>query len=229
MKFHPLTHIIIAIEWAIMVIMLPIQPGSIFLTVGFIMAVMVSTRTHINLTGTMVKILAVAALFLVIMHGISWKPFSLSKPGLFTGLDSLIHIAIPATCILYLTKEINSEEFYSFLIDIKTPPIVIFILFRTIWLVPRLNERIEEVVVAQKLRGMKINTLTDRIRAIIPTLSPIFASMFNEVSENSLTLTTRGFLTPGTKTHITTLKYGKKDIIITFIATCITILAARWF
>ena len=107
------------------------------------------------------------------------------------------------------------------LIDYRVPPSVILILFRTIWLVPRLTERMDEVVTAQKLRGMRAETTMQRIRALIPTLNPIFSSMLNEISMNSLIISSRGFIAPGRKTHLVPLRFRTADVaaitLVTFV------------
>ena len=123
-------------------------------------------------------------------------------------------IAAPVTGMIYLSRRITSEELFSMLIEYRVPPELILIMFRTLWLVPRLTERIEEVLNAQKLRGMRVDTSMMRVRALLPTLSPILSSMLNEISVNSLIMTTRGFLMPGIKTHYTPLRFTARDVTV---------------
>ena len=227
MNLHPLTHIIISIELAILILVLHLYESAIALSICLTMALFIPSRTEIRLTGTFLKILAVAAFFLFLMHGVIWNPPGISPEGILTGLDSFIHIAVPVVCVIYLSRRITSEELFALLIDLRVPPTVILILFRTLWLVPRLMERMDEVVTAQKLRGMRVENTFQRARAVIPTLSPIFSSMLDEISENSITLTTRGFLLPGRKSHLTVLRYRWLDAAFTLVITLI--LLVLWF
>lgn len=212
MKLYPLTHIIIALEFALTVVILPIDSGIPVLFLGLFTALLVPSRTEVKLSWTFLKILGVAAIFLFLMHGVQWNPPGISRQGIMDGLDGFIHIAIPVICVVYLTRQITTEELYGLLMDFRVPSVVIFVLFRTLWLVPRLMERMDEVVTAQKLRGMRIENSIQRTRAIIPTISPIFSSMVSEISENSLTLTARRFLLPGPKSHLLTLRLNRNDI-----------------
>lgn len=211
---HPATHFLIALEFISIAVALPTVTGSVVLGLFFLLALVLPSRTEFNLTGKFLKILGFGALFLFLIHGISVHPIRLSRVGLVISIESFVHIAAPVVGVIYLSRRIRSEELFAMLIDYRVPPSLILILFRTMWLVPRLTERIDEVVTAQKLRGMRIETTGQRIRALIPTLNPIFSSMLGEISINSLTITARGFLSPGMKTHIVPLSYGSVDAVV---------------
>ena len=224
MKFHPLTQIIVAAELALLTIILPVYVGITVLMHWLFLVLTIPSRTETKITGVFLKILMVAAFFLFLIHGVEWRSLRVSIYGIFTGLNNFVHIAAPVIFVIYLSRQVKSEEIFSLLIDIRVPPVVILILFRTVWLVPRFVERIDEVITAQKLRGMRIETVAQRIRALLPTLSPIFSSMLEEISENSLTLTTRGFLQPGQKSHLAVLRYRWIDWILIVVVTLLVIL-----
>ncbi|MBT4484645.1 MAG: energy-coupling factor transporter transmembrane protein EcfT [Candidatus Latescibacteria bacterium] len=227
MKFHPLTHIIVAIEMALIMLILPVHQGLGILILWLLAILCIPGRTGTNLTGAFIKILIIAAFFLFLIHGVKWRPLGISPEGTVAGLIKFLHIAAPVMTVMYLSKMVHSEEIFALLIDLRIPPVVILILFRTLWLVPRFTERVDEVITAQKLRGVRIESTSERIRALLPTLNPIFSSMFEEISENSLTLTARGFLNPGRKSHLNVLKYGWPDGIFLAVITLIFVLS--WF
>jgi|GEM_PF-4326576 energy-coupling factor transporter transmembrane protein EcfT len=223
MKFHPLTHILVSIELAAILLILPAVHGFIACALWLFLSLVMPNRTATRLTPVFIKLLFVAAFFLFLIHGISLRELSISIHGIMAVPDSFIHIATPVAAIIYLSRNIRLEELYALLLDLRIPPVIIFILFRTLWLVPRFVERIDEVITAQKLRGMRIEKIPDRFRALIPTLGPIFSSMIEEISENSLTLTARGFLGPGDKTHVTPLSYSRADIMYAAAASLVFI------
>lgn len=227
MKFHPLTHCILAVEAAIVFLILPSYQNLAVFFFWLMLILVLPRRTEINLTGVFIKILGAAAFFLFLIHGVVWMPFSISRIGIYEGLDSFLRISAPVVTVLYLSRQVRQEELFAFLIDLRIPSVVIFILFRTLWLVPRFMERIDEVITAQKLRGMRIESFSGRIKALLPTLGPIFSSMLEETSENSLTLTTRGFLQPGTKTHLAVLSYSWIDAGVVITVTSLVVIL--WF
>lgn len=224
---HPATHIIIALQLIVYCISLSAIAGFCLLAVWFAVSVSLPNRTGFNLTWKLVKLLLIGAVFLFLIHGFTIEPFGVSAHGVNIAMENFARIAAPVTGMIYLSRRITSEELFSMLIEYRIPPELILIMFRTLWLVPRLTERIEEVLNAQKLRGMRVDTSMMRVRALLPTLSPILSSMLNEISVNSLIMTTRGFLMPGIKTHYTPLRFTARDAGVMIIVTFI--LGILWF
>ena len=225
--FHPLTHIVLALEFALLAVTTPLEEGLAVLLFGLLTTLAMPARTETRLTKPFLKMLGIAALFLFLIHGIRWHPFGVTRIGALAGIDSLTHIAAPVVAVLYLSRQIRTEELFALLLDLRVPPVAILILFRTLWLVPRLTTRMEEVVTAMKLRGMPIETPIQRVRALVPALGAIFASMLAEISDNSLVIASRGFLRPGTRSHLLTLTFGRPDVMLFTVTTLI--LALAWY
>ncbi len=224
---HPFTHIIITLTFAAIAVGTPLEEGLAVLLFGLGMTLTIPSRTGTHLVRPFLTILAVALLFLFLIHGVRWNPPGITRPGLFDAAKSFIRIGAPVISALYLSRQIQSEELFSFLLDMNVPTAAILILFRTIWLVPRLTDRMEETLLALKLRGMPMETLIQRIRAIIPALGTIFASMFAEISDNSLTIAARGFLNSGHKSHVLKIRFRVCDGATIVIA--LLILGIVWF
>ncbi len=216
MTFHPLTHIFVSIELAAAVLIITPLQGLVLCAAWMLCSLLLSNRTGTRLTPVFIKILIIAAFFLFLIHGVSYREFAVSADGLRAIPESFIHIAFPVAAIIYFSRNIRHRELYALLLDLRIPPSIIFILFRTLWLVPRFVERIDEVMIAQRLRGMHIETTAGRLKALIPTLGPIVSSMLEETSENSLTLTARGFLESGKKSHVAELRYTWWDMLALF-------------
>ena len=227
MSLHPLTHIIVAGEIALLSAVLPVDGSAVVFSFGLFAALVIPSRTEVRITGTLLRVLALAGLFLFLIHGVRWNPPGVIFEGLRTGLASFLHIAAPITAVIYLSRRIRAEELFAFLLDIRVSAAAILILFRTIWLVPRLTERMDEVITAMKLRGIRIETPIQRMKVLAPALGTIFASMIREISENSLTLASRGFLRHSRKTHLLALPYGRYDTTLIIISTLIMVVA--WF
>ncbi|MHB9030176.1 MAG: energy-coupling factor transporter transmembrane component T family protein, partial [Candidatus Latescibacterota bacterium] len=155
---HPLTHIAIALAFALIAVSAPVEEGLAALLFGLVMTLTIPRRTETMLARPLLKVLAIALLFLVLMHGVHWSPFGFFRMGLFEALESFIRIGAPVAAVLYLSRQIRSEELFSLLLDLRIPPVAILILFRTLWLVPRFTERMDETLIALKLRGMPAET-----------------------------------------------------------------------
>jgi energy-coupling factor transporter transmembrane protein EcfT len=227
MPFHPLTHIIIAIEFCALAVTSPPEAGLPVILFGLVVTAVVPQRTETNLLRPFLGILGLAALFLFLMHGVRWNPPGISHEGVLAGVPGFIRIAATVTAVLHLSRSIRSEELFALFIDLRIPPAVILILFRTIWLVPRLKERMEETVAALRLRGMPTDTMPGRIRALAPSLGVVFSSMFAEISDNSIVLAARGFLRRGIRTHLVEIRYRSTDAAAMALSTLI--LAISWY
>ncbi len=224
---HPLTHIVLALEFALLAVTTPLEEGLAVLLFGLAVTLAMPARTETRLAKPFLQALGIAALFLFLIHGVQWRPFGITRIGALDGIESFTHIAAPVIAILYLSRQIRPEELFALLLDLKAPPAAILILFRTLWLVPRLTARMDEVITALKLRGMPVETPVQRVRALVPALGVIFASMLSEISDNSLVIASRGFLRRGNRSHLLALPFGRRDATLLILVTFILVLA--WF
>jgi energy-coupling factor transporter transmembrane protein EcfT len=224
---HPLTHILIALSFALIAVSTPVEEGLVVLFFGLGITLAIPRRAETMLARPFLKVLGIALLFLLLIHGVRWSPFGILRTGIFQALESFTRIGSPVVAVLFLSRQIRSEELFAFFLDVKIPPVVILILFRTLWLIPRFTERMDETLIALKLRGMPAETSLQRIRALVPALGTIFASMFAETSDNSLTIAARGFLNPGPKSHLLALRFRVRDGAV--MALCLLITGIVWF
>ena len=201
------------------------ESGLVIVLFAIVASSAIPRRTDTDLLGPFLRILGIAAIFLFLIHGIRWNPPGIIRSGVVSAIESFIHIAIPVIAALYLSRRIRSEELYAFLVDLRIPPAVILILFRTLWLVPRLKERMEETVAALRLRGMPAGSPIARMRVLAPSLGVVFSSMFGEISENAPVATARGFLRPGPKTHLLELRFGAADAGVSALSIIMAVLA----
>ncbi len=224
---HPFSHLLVTAAFAVSAAAAPTESGLAIVLFAIVAASAIPRRTDTDLLAPFLRILGFAAIFLVLIHGVRWNPPGFFRSGIVSAAASFIHVSIPVTAVLYLSRRIRSEELYAFLIDIRMPPAVILVLFRTIWLVPRLKERMEETVTALRLRGMPSGSPAARMRALASSLGVVFSSMFGEISENALVATARGFLRPGPKTHLIELRFGAADAGVAALSIIMAVLACR--
>ena len=110
MKLHPLTHIVIALDMALLAATLPVGMGIIVLVLGLSIAVFSPARTETRFTGAFLKVLTVGAFFLVLIHGFRLRPPGIAFDGVITAVNSFINIAAPVAAVMYLAKRIRPEE-----------------------------------------------------------------------------------------------------------------------
>jgi energy-coupling factor transporter transmembrane protein EcfT len=221
---HPAAYLLIAIELSTAALLVPTGYGLILLFGWFLFMSLRPVRTDAHMMGSFLRLLVVAAGFLFILHAVSISPPGITLNGIRYALRLFVRIAAPVTGVLFLARNVRGDEMFALLVDWRVPPAAILIVFRTIWLIPRLRTMMENVVTAQKLRGMPVDSLSRRFQAIVPTLSTLFSAMVDEISENALVLTTRGFLVPGKKSHLTPISFTTADIIATVAVSAFSVL-----
>lgn len=220
---HPLTSILIAIECSLLILHIPSGRGFGLLAACLAATLTVPSRTTGRLTVPFVRVLIIAALFTAAIHCVRFSPLTIDYEGSREGLTSFVTISVPVVCVLFLSRRITQDELYAFLIDLRFPPSVILVLFRTIWLIPRMLERTDEVLAALKLRSVPIDTPVRRLMAVAPAISTIMSSMLSEITDNALVITARGFLLPTKKTHMLPLHYTPRDAVVSVFTTVLVI------
>lgn len=224
---HPLTHGVIAVAAALAVLRAPGGEGVLLLLFGLGVTLAIPSRTETRLARPFLRVLGIAFLLLFLIHGVRWTPPGVTRAGCFDAVRGFVHIGAPVAAVLYLSRQIRAGELLSVLLSLRVPPAIVLILFRTLWLVPRMTARMEETLLALRLRGMPAGTVAARVRALVPALGTIFASMFAEISDNSITIAARGFLAPCRKTHLLRLRFGARDGAA--VALSLVMLGVVWF
>lgn len=220
MPLHPLTQFMIAASFLASVLTLPLTFSGLFVPVAFLGVAAIPPRTEVTKILPFLKLLAIGAVSLVLIHGVRWLPPGIDRDGLTDAAGYLVRIGAVFVSILYLIRQVTGDDLFAVLLDLHVPRPLILILFRTVWLLPRFIERTREVTTAQQLRGMRIDTARARLRAVLPSLIPITVSMLYETYDHAMTMTIRGFLTPGAKTHVHPLRFGFGDAVAMLACLC---------
>ena len=81
--------------------------------------------------------------------------------------------------------------------------------------IPTLIEETDKIMSAQKARGASFDTgkLTERAKALIPLLVPLFVSAFRRADELATAMECRCYTTGGGRTRMKVLKYEARDFI----------------
>ena len=86
--------------------------------------------------------------------------------------------------------------------------------------IPTLIEETDKIMSAQKARGAELDTgkLTDRIRALIPVLIPLFISAFRRADELAMAMECRCYHGGEGRTRLRQLHLGGMDLVL--VAVC---------
>ena len=91
--------------------------------------------------------------------------------------------------------------------------------------IPTLIEETDKIMSAQKARGAELDTgkLTDRIKALIPVLIPLFISAFRRADELAMAMECRCYHGGEGRTRLRQLHLGGMDFVL--VAVCAAVLA----
>ena len=98
--------------------------------------------------------------------------------------------------------------------------------------IPTLIEETDKIMNAQKARGAQLDTgkLTERLKALVPILIPLFISAFRRADELAMAMECRCYRGGAGRTRLKVLKFGRTDVLCAVFCavTFGIILATRW-
>ena len=114
-------------------------------------------------------------------------------------------------------------------------PVHEFAIIMTIALrfIPTLVDETEKIMNAQKARGAQLDTgkFTQRLKALVPILIPLFISAFRRAEELAMAMECRCYRGGDGRTRLKVLKFDRQDFLC--LGFCVVtfgiILATRWF
>ena len=114
-------------------------------------------------------------------------------------------------------------------------PVHEFAIIMTIALrfIPTLVDETEKIMNAQKARGAQLDTgkLSQRLKAMVPILIPLFISAFRRADELAMAMECRCYRGGEGRTRLKVLRFDRQDFLC--LAFCVVtfgiILATRWF
>lgn len=174
----------------------------------------------------------------VVFH---WWIFTITRQGLLFSLVLVVRIIclIAATSLLtYTTSPIAlTDALERILSPLKLfhAPVHEVSMMMTIALrfIPTLVEETDKIMNAQKARGAELDTgrLTDRIKALIPVLIPLFISAFRRADELATAMECRCYHGGEGRTRLKTLQITWQDVLSTCVCICVLalIIATNFF
>ncbi|MBR1497602.1 MAG: energy-coupling factor transporter transmembrane protein EcfT [Oscillospiraceae bacterium] len=92
--------------------------------------------------------------------------------------------------------------------------------------IPTLIEETDKIMNAQRSRGANFDTgkLTERAKALVPLLVPLFVGSFRRADELATAMECRCYVPGGNRTRMKVLKFARRDVLA--LALCAAMLAA---
>ena len=104
-----------------------------------------------------------------------------------------------------------------------------YVFLASLQMIPEMNKRSKVIMQAQRARGIETEgNMLVRIKAFIPTLSPLIISSITDIGDKAATLEARAFSSKVPNTFYRVLRARKIDKIIPVIVSIICVLYILW-
>ena len=141
-----------------------------------------------------IRIIIFASAVLFSNHLVNYEEFSIDISGIETMAVYISRLLCIMSIIIWLARTVDKEDLFTFFVKMRMPMAVIYLLFTTFWMVPRLARRVNDIVLAQRLRGKNVNSLLQRLRLLSGSFTCLFNSLIIEVLESTIPLDSKGIL-----------------------------------
>ena len=220
------------------------------LALGFVFAVaaLLLSRVPMKMMWRSIKPLVILMLFTAAINVfynrggetlVSFWKITITTTGVYTAIFTAVRIillVVVSSLLTYTTTPTmltdGLERLLSPLKVIKVPVHTLaMIMTLALRFIPVLIEEIERIMNAQKARGAQLDTgkMTDRVKALVPVLIPLFISAFRRADELAMAMECRCYRGGDGRTRLKVLRCEKQDYID--LAVCIAcfavILASR--
>ena len=246
-KLDPRLKIMLTIAY-IVVLFLSTNPLGLvisvaFLVVGYGLAKIPAKMVVRSIRPLLPVMLFAAVLNIFFIQGtvvFSWWIFTITKEGIYTACIMAVRLIclIAGTSLLtYTTSPIvltdAIERLLSPLARFKFPAHELAMMMTiALRFIPTLIEETDKIMSAQKARGAELDTgnITQRVKALIPVLIPLFLSAFRRADELAMAMECRCYHGGEGRTRLRQLKITRQDIVLCIICVVVfgLIGASNW-
>ena len=221
---------------------------SLALGLIFVVATLLLSKVPMKMMWRSIKPLVILMLFTAVINVfynrggetlVSFWKITITTTGVYTAIFTTVRIillVVVSSLLTYTTTPTMLtdalERLLSPLKVIKVPVHTLaMIMTLALRFIPVLIEEIERIMNAQKARGAQLDTgkMTDRVKALVPVLIPLFISAFRRADELAMAMECRCYRGGTGRTRLKVLRCEKQDYID--LAVCIAcfavILASR--
>lgn len=211
-SLHPLSKLLASFALVVVFIRLPAPYDSIMAIAVLLLATLVGRGSATPLARILLRLFLTAMLWLLAMHTLRFSPPYFLFHELGSVLPYVGRFALALSLVASWSRVFAKDEMYAALLNWSVPSPFVFLILRSVFLVPQIQRRAVDVLVAYRARGERIESLADRARALLRSVPTLIASIFSESVDASIALSTKGIFDPGPRTTMARLVFGRADM-----------------
>lgn len=158
-----------------------------------------------------------------------WKFLHLTEGGLATALNITSIILAFLTTLLLVFETTNISDLMVSLQKTGMPNGAAYVFLASLQMIPQMNQRSKVIMQAQRARGIETEgNMWIRVKAFLPTLSPLIISSITDIGDKAATLEARAFSSKAPNTFYRQIKANTMDKIIPIVVTVLCVLYIVW-
>ncbi len=211
-RLHPLTKLALVILLVVLGLLLPGVWSAHVVFLAVVVPLAIWGRVLPNVIKGSLKVVIPFAISLFLVQGLFWPggtpvlelgPISFKEEGLLFAVRGTARILVMVSSFLLLTMTTRADELMLALTQKGVPNSITYILLSTMQLVPRFQARANNILDAQRSRGLETEgNLWVRTRAIAPLVRPLLLGSLVDIEERTIALEERAFGRKGPKTSM---------------------------
>lgn len=155
----------------------------------------------------------------------SFGMFAIKREGIMFSLALTSKIVAIGSAFILFFRTTNVKDMTYALERIGIPPKATFVLLATLQIIPEMKKLSYVIMDAQRTRGVETDgKISVRIKAFLPTISPLILGSIAGTEERVLTLESRAFTANVKKTSLYTVHKTNADRIIAVILALLLII-----
>ncbi|AIO19628.1 Energy-coupling factor transporter transmembrane protein EcfT [Candidatus Izimaplasma bacterium HR1] len=158
-----------------------------------------------------------------------WKFLVLTEGGLNNALSITSVILSFLTTLLLVFETTNISDLMVSLQKTGMPNGAAYVFLASLQMIPQMNKRSKVIMQAQRARGIETEgNLLVRIKAFVPTLSPLIISSITDIGDKAQTLEARAFSATCKNTFYRQIKANTLDKILPVVVGLLCIAYIVW-
>jgi hypothetical protein len=172
---------------------------------------------RISVALRLARYFVVGLIFLFLLYGIDFSAFQLARDSgpLFDYSLRLFSLF----SVMFILSVIDQDRLFAALVHLHVSVSLIFLIFRTFWIVRLFQVRAQDVVEAQRLRGLPVKTFLSRWVALGRSARALINGLLIEMIDANVALQSKGVMRVNRPQIVAAASLGKADYLLV-VSTC---------
>lgn len=212
-RLNPMTKLVFAVTVVIAAFAISSPWWSAALLVFLVFPLIVAARIAARLARLLLVLFLPLLIIIFAVQGlffpgagttlIQWGPINVKGGGLLFAAMTALRVLVLISVFMLLLLTTHPGRLMTSLVQRGMAPNISYVISATLQLIPTFQERAQNILQAQRARGMESQgSLRRRLRSLLPLTGPLILSSLTDVDERSMAMEARAFGVPGRRSSL---------------------------